>query len=132
MSADKIKVLFVDDAKDIVDLYEAFVNSEPDMECVGTLTSADELPDVIKRLEPLVVVLDLRMPGRSSIEVARELAKQRTKARIIFFSGLDDPQVELEAFEAGAWGLISKDCDPTEVISTIRAVAAGEIAFPRR
>jgi two-component system invasion response regulator UvrY len=123
-------VLVVDDSGEIAGLYQRLINSEPDLVCVGTLHSADRLPEAVERLGPDVVLLDLTMPGTPPLVQLREVARRRPGARVLLFSASDDPATVEEGFDAGAWGLVSKYAAPEAVMHALRSVAAGEVVFP--
>jgi DNA-binding NarL/FixJ family response regulator len=131
-SMSKKKILLVDDSADITMLYHALLCDEPDLECVGELASADQLLSTVERLQPEVVLLDLGMPGIQPLEIVAQLSEKYPDVRVIIFSGYDDPQTVNSVLDAGAWGLISKNGEPSTVVATIRKVLAGEIAVPTR
>ena len=128
---EKIGILCVDDVFEIADQYSKLIDLEPDMQCVGTLDSADRLLEVVPELEPNVILLDLRMPGRNPLEALRELCDSGSTSRAILFSGFFDDELISKVFDAGGWGLVAKDADPDFVIGAIRQVAAGEMTFPK-
>jgi DNA-binding NarL/FixJ family response regulator len=68
-------------------------------------------------------MLDLTMPGRPPLDALRDLCTAVPETRVIAFSGHDDQRTTDEAIRAGAWELISKHCDPVDVINAIRRVA---------
>lgn len=128
----KTSVLVVDDSDDIASLYRNLIDQEPDLECVGTLPDADKLVEAVQERRPNLVLLDLSMPGRSPLEVVRELAERCPETRVVFLSGYDDPDTVQAVLDAGAWGLASKHGSPPEVLSVLRRVQRGEVCFPAR
>lgn len=96
------------------------------MACVGVLDSADALIERVLEARPDVVLLDLTMPGKDPLMAIRELAVAAPWCRVLAFSGYDDDERMMNIAAAGAWGLVSKDADPTRVTKAIRRVAAGE------
>lgn len=122
-----ITVVVVDDSADIVSLYQAFLADEPDMRCVGAVTTTRELLDVVRNRLPDVVLLDLSMPGLSPLEVCREIQDCCPGVRVVFFSGYDDEDTVAAVLDAGAWGLLSKHADPDCILEGIRRVAHGDI-----
>ncbi len=122
MNPAKIKVLCVDDSDDIARLYSRIISDESDMECVGTLASADELIGTVVRLDADVVVLDLTMPGRDPLEAMLELTQSRPRTRTIAFSGYDDAETIASAKAAGAVATVSKNDDPFSLLAVIRDV----------
>lgn len=125
-----IKVIWTDDSADILTLFATVVRKSKDMELVGALSSADELVAECLRLNPDVVVLDLTMPGRAPLEVAKELAEKAPDIRVLLFSGYDDPQTVQDARDSGAWGLVSKHGDTNAILTAIRRAANNEMTWP--
>jgi len=121
----KIRVLCVDDDAATRTLYGMIVGSEPDMECVAALGSAETLVETLAAERPDVVLLDLRMPGLDPMEALRQASRAHPRARIVVFSGLDDPESVEEAYAAGAAAYLSKDVPPEEMLATIRRLGRG-------
>ena len=119
----KIRVLCVDDDAATRTLYALIVGAEPDMECVASLPSAAELAQALTAEQPDVVLLDLRMPGPDPMEALRDAARSHPRARVVVFSGLDDPDSVAEAYSSGAAAYLSKDAPPEEMLATIRRLA---------
>ena len=119
----KIRVLCVDDDAATRTLYALIVGAEPDMECVASLPAAAELAQALAVERPDVVLLDLRMPGPDPMEALRDAARSHPQARVVVFSGLDDPDSVAEAFASGAAAYLSKDAPPEEMLATIRRLA---------
>lgn len=121
----KIRVLCVDDDAATRTLYALIVGAEPDMECVAALPSAAELDAALGAERPDVVLLDLRMPGPDPMEALRAASRAHPRARVVVFSGLDDPDSVAEAYASGAAAYLSKDTPPEEMLATIRKLARG-------
>src|SRR5438552_2900001 len=128
-STPRIRVLCVDDSQDLCTMFAAFIDSEPDLENVGILNSADGLPEAIKHHRPDVVLLDLTMPGRDPLEALEEASKAHPESRIVIVSGYDDAERINTAIDRGAWGFVSKHGNAKQVIQCIRKVAGGEMCM---
>lgn len=136
-TAMKIRVLFVDDNRDLSAVLRMVIDAEPDMRYVGSLVSADKLVAEVRRLctqaprpthdaaTPLVVILDATMPGKDPLEAMSELAAAFPQVRTIIYSGHDDPGFIERAIDAGAWGCVSKSDEPTAITRAVREVWAG-------
>lgn len=125
----KVRVLVVDDSAMLAETYCALLEREPGMACVGVLTSAAGLEEAVTRERPDVVVLDLTMPGPNPLDAVRALGERHPDVRVLAFSGHDDAQTEARAFDAGAWGLVSKHGDPRDVVRGVREVMEGRTVF---
>jgi len=119
----KIRVLCVDDDAATRTLFSLIVGAEPDMECVASLDSAAGLVEALAAEQPDVVLLDLRMPGPDPMQVLGTATRAHPQARIVVFSGLDDPDSVELAYASGAAAYLSKDVPPEEMLATIRRLA---------
>ena len=127
----KIRVMLVDDSRDVIEPLSYLIGVEGDMECVGLLESADGLGERARDLSPDVLLIDARMPGRDSLEAIRELATELPDVRSLVYSGFDDRELIDSAVDASAWGWVKKGDDPAILLKAIRSVAAGKVVFPR-
>ena len=120
-----VRVLIVDD-HEVVRLGLRFaLDDEPDIRVVGEASGADEAIERCAQWQPNVVILDIRMPGRSGIEVCREITERWPAIRVLMLSSFHDDDLIREAVQAGATGYILKGGSTTELIRALRAVAQG-------
>ncbi len=122
-------MLGVDDNEAIGRALDRRLRREPGLEWVGFLTSADTLVDAVGRLEPDIVLLDLDMPGRQPLETLEELAATHPRTKVVILSGLVRRELIDRAFEAGAWGYLSKNEEMAEIVAALRRVMAGGLAM---
>ncbi|MDP1661150.1 MAG: response regulator [Phycisphaerales bacterium] len=140
----RIRVLCVDDSRDITEQLGQCIAMQPDMESVGSLSSANNLRAELEKLRPDVVLLDIAMPGVDPLEAVRELTDAARAvpgaspggsgcgaARVIVFSGSGDKKAVVSAADAGAWGFVCKDAEIPVILGAIREVACGKVAFGR-
>lgn len=129
---DLTRVLCVDDIPDVAAVIRLIIESDPSMKCVGCLDSANDLVAEVqgRNPKPDVVVLDATMPGRDPMLAMKELAAQCPSTRTIIFSAHNDPAFVKRARESGAWGCVSKDAEPRELVHAVREVAAGRPVWP--
>jgi DNA-binding NarL/FixJ family response regulator len=132
----KIRVLCVDDSRDMTAVLKMMVDAEPDMTCVGCLASADNLIAEARRVSatpsnpsptpptPLVIILDATMPGKDPLTAMRELAAELPWVRTIIYSGYCDRAFIDRAIAAGAWACVSKSEEPAAITRAVREVAA--------
>lgn len=121
-----IRVLVVDDHAVVRTGLRRVLDAESDIETVGEAPTAERA--VFEALEhsPDVVLMDVVMPGKSGIEGMPALLQAVPSAKVLVLSMQDDPRYVREAFDAGASGYVLKEAADSEVVSAVRAVAAGE------
>lgn len=129
--AQPTRVLCVDDNPDMTAAMRMLIDTEPRMECVGCLSSADRLVHELRRLRPDVVLLDATMPGKDPLQAISEIAAEFPAIRTIVLSGHDDPAFIERAGSAGARGCLSKRDEPGTILRAVREVAAGNAWWPR-
>jgi two-component system, NarL family, invasion response regulator UvrY len=124
-----IRLLCVDDNEAILYVMQRYLNRAPDVEVIGTLSSATDLEAAVRDEHPDIVVLDLDMPGENPLEVLRRVNGSGAAARTVIFSGHIRSALVAEAMDAGAWGYVSKNNGEAELLAAIRRIVAGNIAW---
>jgi len=122
----KITILIVDDHQVVRLGLQALLKVKADFAVVGQAATAEEALTLVEQLRPQVVLLDLRLPGRSGIEACREIKQRWPETRVIMLTSYTDDELVLAAINAGAEGYILKRVQDNELIEGIRAVARGE------
>ena len=102
------------------------IAARPELEVVGTAADGREALAEVKRLEPDVAVLDVRMPELEGPRVLEALTRDRVETRVILLSAYVDSEVVYRAVAAGAGGYLSKEADAGQICDAISAVARGE------
>jgi DNA-binding NarL/FixJ family response regulator len=122
-----IRVLIADDQPLVRAGLAALLAAEPGIEVAGVAADGSEALAMALDLVPDVACLDIRMPGRSGIEVARELcapdADPQVPVLVLTTFDLDD--YVFGALEAGVSGFLLKDSEPDDIVHAVRQVAAG-------
>jgi DNA-binding NarL/FixJ family response regulator len=127
-----IHVLVVDDQPLIRTAIAMLVNAEPDMIVTAEAAHGEEAIAKVRAHCPDVVVMDVRMPGIDGVQATRLLVEEGITTRtgqplqIIILTTYHIDEAVYGALRAGASGFLLKDAAPDEVVSAIRAVAAGE------
>ena len=129
-AAEKIKVLIAEDHPIMRRGLSEEINSQADMQVVGEATSGTEAVALFFKYRPDVAVIDLRMPDGDGIQAIGAIRERHPQARtIILTTALGDVQI-VRAFRAGARSYLLKSMVRTELIDTIRMVAAGKKRIP--
>jgi two-component system response regulator DevR len=119
------KVLLVDDHEVVRQGLKTLITDQPGLEVVGEAGTADE---AIRRAgydSPDVVVLDVRLPDGSGVDVCREIRSRFPDMRVMMLSSHSDDEALRDAIQAGADGFVLKQVDLTYIIDSIRRVAEG-------
>lgn len=133
-----IRVLVADDQPLARAGLSALLAAEPDLEVVGAAADGDEALELALSLRPDVACLDIRMPGRSGIDVTRELTALTADrpVPVLILTTFDIDEYVFNALEAGASGFLLKDAEPEEIVRAVRHVAGGngtlDLAVTRR
>ena len=104
----------------------AVLDREQDIHVSAEASNLSSLMDQLRRQTPQVLVLDLRLPGGSSIETIRRLREQSPKMQIVVLTMEQSPQFAQQALDAGATGFVLKDQADSDLISAVRLAARGE------
>lgn len=124
-----IRVLLADDHGVVRKGVRDFLEEEPDLDVVGEASDGAQAVDMALALRPDVVVMDIKMPHLSGIEATKRIKATAPEVRVLALSAYDDDPYVWGLLEAGASGYVLKTAESRELISAIRAVAAGRSAL---
>lgn len=106
--------------------FSMLLEQHPDLTVIGEATHGGEAVRKTAELNPDVVLMDVRMPGMDGIEATRRIIESGGRSRILVLTTFDLDEYAYDALRAGASGFLLKDALPDELVSGIRAVAAGD------
>ncbi len=124
-----IRVLLVDDSALVRRGVRAVIASHATagtIEIAGDAASATEAVSEARRLRPDVVLLDIRLPDGSGIDVCREILRDLPATKVLVLTSFADDNLVYNAVIAGAHGYLMKEVDPTGLIEAITNSAAGK------
>ena len=121
-----IRVLLVDDQALVRSGFRLILETRDDLEVVGEAVDGREAVDLARRLNPDVILMDVRMPDVDGVEATRRLAAIGSQARVLILTTFDLDEYVYAAIRAGASGFLLKDVQPAQLVEAIRVVAAGE------
>ncbi len=124
-----VRVVIVDDHPMFRAGLRTLVEESDRLELVGEAGDGADALAVCRREKPDVVLMDVRMPGASGVEVTRELTGSVPGIGVLMLTMLEDDTTVFAAMRAGARGYILKGSAPDEIVRAIEAVAAGEAIF---
>jgi DNA-binding NarL/FixJ family response regulator len=120
-----IRVLIADDQSLVRAGFRLVLENHDDIEVVGEASNGEEAVHSAGRLEPDVVLMDIRMPALDGIAATREITA-RHPAKVLVLTTYDLDEYVYDALQAGASGFLLKDTPPAQLADGIRAVASGE------
>jgi two-component system response regulator DevR len=122
----RVRVLLCDDHELVRGGLKALLDSDLTVEVVGEASSADQAIRVAAEVKPDVVVMDVRMPGRSGIEACREIRAGREETRVLILTSFADDEALFSAIMAGASGYVLKQIKGNDLLDAIHKLASGQ------
>ena len=126
MTDSVVRVVLVDDHAVIRAGLEQLLAGTQDMEVVGTAENGQQAIEVVRRVRPDVVLMDLQMPVMDGVTATRSIIAEQLGADVLVLTSYSDSERIVAALDAGAVGYLLKDADPEDVLQGIRAVSRGE------
>jgi two-component system, NarL family, response regulator NreC len=123
----KIRLLLVDDHQVVRSGLRMLLSNESDVEIVGDAGTAREALEAVKILKPNVVLMDIGLPDMSGIDATREIKRTDPEIAVVALTIHEDEEYFFKMLEAGAGGYVPKRAAPEELLTAIRAAAAGEV-----
>ena len=121
-----ISVLIADDQDLIRKGLRMLLDAEPDFRVAGEAGDGSQALAQARRLDPDVILMDVRMPGVNGIEATARLVQAGGRARILMLTTFNLDEYVYHALKAGASGFLLKDASREQLTGAVRAVAAGE------
>ena len=121
-----IKILIADDHLIIRQGLHLILETEPDFELVGEASDGAEALKLCKKLNPDVVLMDLRMPSMDGLTAIEKLRVEQPGIAVVILTTFNEDELMFRGLQAGARGYLLKDTDRTTLFDTIRAAARGE------
>ncbi len=126
---DTVRVLIADDHPLFREGMRGRLDRVADVAVVGEAASGDEAVELAHKLEPDVILMDIKMPGLNGIEATREIQRASPQIGVLVLTMFEDDDSVFAAMRAGAKGYLLKDSGGEGVVHAIRAVASGEAVF---
>lgn len=120
-----IRILIADDHYLIRQGFEKLIAKELGMKVVGQAENAGEVLDFIRDNECDVIVLDINMPGKSGLDLLKDLREIRPEIRVLILTIHPEDRFAIRALKTGAAGYITKESAPDELVKAIRKVQSG-------
>lgn len=120
-----MKVIIVDDHELIREGLKKVLVKHSDLEVVGEAAHSQGLLDLLDRHEVDVVILDISMPGKSGLELLRDIKNLYPKVRTLVLSMYPEDRFAIRALKAGASGYLSKQSAAKELVNALRKIMSG-------
>jgi DNA-binding NarL/FixJ family response regulator len=121
-----IRVMVVDDHPIVRQGVRSLLSNYADFEVVGEAGSGLAALQKVNDLAPHVILLDIRMPGETGIDLLKQLRQAAPQAKVLMLTSFDDSEYVTGALRAGAHGYVLKNISDETLVSAIRAVHFGE------
>jgi DNA-binding NarL/FixJ family response regulator len=129
MSKNRITVLLAEDHTIVREGFRALLELEDDIEVIGEAADGRQAIDLVKRLRPTVVVMDVAMASLNGLEATRQILKAVPTTRVLILSSHTDEAYIKDATESGAVGFLLKQSSAGDLSEGIREVNRGKIFF---
>jgi two-component system response regulator NreC len=126
---EKIRVFLVDDHTVVRQGLRRILESDEEIEIVGEAGDGRTAIDLVQKLRPHVVVMDVAMPELNGIEATRQILKRVEGAKVLVLSMHGDDVYVRQALKAGARGYLLKDSEDLDLIKAVKAIRAGGSFF---
>ncbi len=124
-----IKIVLADDHGLVRKGIREYLETDPRLEIVGEATDGEQALELVRALKPDVILLDVQMPRRNGIEVARQVRLEKLRCGILIVSAYNDDPYVMSALQAGANGYVLKTAAPSELVSAVCDVHAGRLVL---
>ena len=122
-----MKVLLADDHKIVRDGLRNLLEKDPDIVVAGEAEDGREALQLVRKLSPDVVIMDIAMPELNGIEATRQILAEADEVKVVALSMHSDKRFVSEMLKAGASAYLLKDCAFEELITAIRTIMKGKI-----
>src|SRR5918992_2569854 len=123
---DRTKCLVVDDHSVVQQGLQLLFGDLEDLELVGVVQTGEEALDAVARLQPQVVLMDVRLPGIDGVSAVKRIQQTVPDVQFVMFSAYGDKRLLSDALAAGARGYVMKGSPPEDLVRAIRTVAGGQ------
>jgi two-component system invasion response regulator UvrY len=119
------RILLADDHTIVREGLKQILGKTEDLQVCGEAASGSEVLDRVRSEEYDLIILDMSMPGRSGLDLIRQLQSEKPRLLVLILTMHAEEQYAVRAFRAGAAGYLTKDSASAELVSAVRKVAGG-------
>jgi DNA-binding NarL/FixJ family response regulator len=121
-----VSILLADDQELLRMGFRLVLEAQPDLEVAGEAGDGEQAVELVAKLDPDIVLMDVRMPTMDGVEATRRIVAAGARSRVIILTTFDLDEYAYSALRAGASGFLLKDAPPADLLSAIRSVARGD------
>lgn len=125
-----MRVLIADDHRLIAEGIKRSLEESKDFEVVGEASTGSQVLPLVRRTQPDIVLLDLRMPGMDGLTALEQIKRERPETKVVILSATNDQAVIQSALSRGASAYILKTVDPTDLAATLRQALKSNVFHP--
>ncbi len=125
----KVRIVIVDDHEVVLIGLRSILEQYPQYEVVAEASSAKDAVRQVEAFHPDIVLMDIRLPGRSGIEACEEIKEIAPDTKVIMLTSYAEDDMLFSAIKAGASGYILKQIDSDGLIKSLEAVSRGEASL---
>ena len=120
-----IQIAIADDHALIREGVKKILRRQPDMRLIGEAGNGSELLEILRDVEPEVLILDITLPGRSGLDLLGDIKRLRPKLAVLVLSMFEEERFALRVLRSGAAGYVCKSSAAEQLVTAIRKVVAG-------
>jgi DNA-binding NarL/FixJ family response regulator len=120
-----ITIVIVDDQALVRAGFNVILGNEIDMSVVGEAANGKQAIEVVTKLAPDVVLMDVQMPVMDGLDATQQILS-RGRSKVLMLTTFDDDEYIFRALQAGASGFMLKDCPSSQLLGAVRTVADGD------
>jgi DNA-binding NarL/FixJ family response regulator len=124
-----IRIVLADDHEIFRDGFRVMLKKQTSVDLVGEASDGEELLQLVRELQPEVVITDIKMPKMDGIQATKALGKEFPEIGVISLSMFDEENLIIDMLEAGAKGYLLKNAHKDEIISAVEAVYKGQTYY---
>ncbi|NYF25423.1 response regulator [Sporosarcina sp. JAI121] len=120
MSTETINVIIIEDDEDAANIYKQFTNQIKHFNVIATASSGGQALQLLKVIQPQLLLLDVYLPDMNGIELLREIRKEYRGIDVIMITAANDTETVSEAIRGGAFGYLIKPIIIDKLIATLK------------
>lgn len=122
-----VRIVIADDHIVVRQSLRMFLNLDPELEVIGEASNGKLAVDMVRRLQPDVVLMDLLMPVMGGVEAIAAIRELKLDLEVVALTSVLEDKTVVDAVRAGAIGYLLKNTEGQELIRAIKAAAAGQV-----